>query len=59
MVIPVGPENGAQEIFMVDKDSDGKVSQQAILGGVDQTVRSQHMEMIRRAGKLPLNDETS
>ena len=32
MVIPVGPENGAQEIFMVDKDSDGKVSQQAILG---------------------------
>ncbi|MAX26353.1 MAG: hypothetical protein CMJ19_17815 [Phycisphaeraceae bacterium] len=34
-------------------------TQQAILGGVDQTVRSQHMEMIRRAGKLPLNDETS
>lgn len=29
-------------------------TQQAISGGVDHTVRAQHMDMIQRAGKLPL-----
>ena len=32
MVIPVGPENGSQEIYLVDKDNGGKVTQRYILG---------------------------
>ena len=32
MVIPVGPENGSQEIYLVDKDNNGKVTQKSILG---------------------------
>ena len=33
MIIPVGPENGAQEIYLIDKDADGKtLTQQSVMG---------------------------
>ena len=33
MVIPVGPENGAQEIYLIDKGADGKtLKQQSVMG---------------------------
>ena len=32
-IIPVGPENGAQEIYLIDKDADGKtLTQQSVMG---------------------------
>ena len=33
MIIPVGPENGSQEIYLIDKSEDGKtVTKQSIMG---------------------------
>ncbi len=31
MVIPIGPEYGEQELFMIDKDENGKVHQKVVM----------------------------